>query len=900
MSERRRPNPDELLARVRVDETRQAQGRLKIFFGAAPGVGKTYAMLEAARARRAEGVDVSVGVVETHGRAETEALLIGLEVLPRRELSYRGRRLAEFDLDGAIDRRPRLIVVDELAHTNAPGSRHEKRHSDVQELLARGVDVYTTLNVQHLESLNDVVAQITGVAVRETVPDAIFDEADEIELVDLPAEDLLRRLAEGRVYIPSEATRAADHFFREGNLIALRQLALRRAAERVDAQMLRYRASQAVSSTWPAAERLLVCVAPSPYAARLVRTTKRMATATHSEWIAVSVETLDSSKIAPADRDQLERALRLAEQLGGEAVTLVGTDPAEEIVAYARRRNVTRIVVGQPLGGANSGIFRRSLVERLIRSAGGIDVVVVSGVAAHPGGASTRPSTARADAAAYFLAVAATAAITVAARLMSPWLAPPNLIAVYLLIVALVALRGGRGPGVLASVLSVAAFDFFFVPPSLTFAVADSQYLVTFAVMLAVALVISDLTARLRAQIDLSRARERRTAALYAVSRASLGAESYELARLSARHIAEALDASVITFLPHSDGRLGVVRDPTSGFVPDERERAVAAWVHANGEPAGLGTSTLPAARALHLPLVTSRGVVGVLAVRPAGEIESFTTDQLHLLEAFASQIALAVERAKLAAEAQAAELLAQAEKTRSLILSSVSHDLRTPLTAISGAAETLELRGEHLDPEVRSELAHTIHASARRLTRFVSDLLDFTRLTSGKIVIRREPQAVEELVGAALDQLGSALGDVRVAVSIPDGLPMPEGDAALLTQVLVNLLENASVHAPSATSIEISVVRRDESLEVSVADRGPGVPRGDEERIFDEFYRRSEVAKHPGAGLGLAICRAIVEAHGGDIRARNREEGGCEVTIRLPLGPLKARKLAPPAVPTV
>jgi two-component system sensor histidine kinase KdpD len=882
----RRPDPDQLLSRVRESEQSRERGRLKVFFGAAPGVGKTYAMLEAAREQRVKGLDVIVGVVETHGRAETEALLEGLEVQPRRELSYRGRSFSELDLDAALERCPALILVDELAHSNVPGSRHVKRLGDVEELLAAGVDVYTTLNVQHVESLNDVVAQITGITVRETVPDAVLDTAHEIELVDLPVEDLLRRLADGKVYVPFEAERAAANFFQTGNLIALRQLAMRRAAQRIDAQMLRYRTDEAVVTTWPTTQRLLVGIAPSPYAARLIRTARQMADRMRCEWLAVFVETPTTLRLPPADRDQLERTIRLAEQLGAETVTVSGVDAADEVVLYARRRNVTHIVVGKPLGRGWRDLVRGSFVDRVIRSATGIDVVVVSGVADEPPAGPRPPARHRRRARGYVVALMLTTLTTALAALLERHLEAPNLVMLYLLAVLLVTLRAGRGPGILASLLSVAEFDFFFVPPPYTLAVADTQYLVTFAVMLAAALVISDLTSRLYDQAEAARTGERRMAALHAVSQVCAeAADSAELVRTASLAIAEAVGARIAGFLPRQDGRLAVVSEPSCGFFPDEQEFSVATWAFAHREAGGLGTSTLPGARALYLPMLTPRAAMGVLAAQPSREHPTLGTEHVHLLQTFASQLALAVERANLVAEAQRAALDAQTERTRSLILSSISHDIRTPLATISGAAETLALRGDRLPQEERGDLARSIHEGAERLGRFVSNLLDLARLTTGAVALRREAQPIEEIVGAAINQLDRALAGRHVRVTLPPDLAMVAVDAVLLTQVLANLLENAAAYSPANSTIEISARQGNGEVEVSVADHGCGLPPGEEERIFDEFYRPAASAARPGAGLGLAICRAIVEAHGGRIHARNVQGGGCRIAFTVPCG---------------
>jgi two-component system, OmpR family, sensor histidine kinase KdpD len=882
VSEPRRPDPDELLARVREEEARRARGKLKVFFGAAPGVGKTYSMLENARARRAEGVDVVVGWVQTHGRAETEALLEGLEVLPRRQLSYHGTRLEEFDLDLALERRPTVILVDELAHTNAPGARHTKRFRDVEELLAAGIDVYTTLNVQHLESLNDVVAQITGVTVRETVPDAALDRADEIELVDLPAEDLRKRLAEGKVYIPDQAERAAENFFREGNLIALRELALRRTAERVDAQMQRYRTEHAVSQTWPTAERILVCVGPSPYAARVVRAARQMAARLHGEWLVVSVETPAFLRLPQADREQLQRTLHLADQLGAEVVTLSGHDVAEEILAYARRRNVTQIVVGKPSKPRWRERLRGSFVQRLVRDSGDIGVHVIAGIAEDT--PEPLPQPRRWSWRGYGFALAMVGVCSAADGLMLPYFGLANLIMVYLLGVLVVSARTGRGPAVLASLVSVAAFDFLFVPPRLSLTVADTQYLLTFAVMLMVALFISNLTARVREQAEAARARERRTAALYAVSRACASAgETYDVVRIAARHVREVFESQVAVFLPHRSGRLTATFLDGASFADEPKEISVAQWVFDHAEKAGLGTTTLPGSAALYVPLVVSRGPVGVFAVKPGGGYP-LDSERIHLLEAFASQIALAVERTNLAAEAQAAELRAETERLRSSLLASVSHDLRTPLAAISGASSALLRGGDELPFETRRELMSSISGEAQRLGRFIANLLEMTRVEAGELTAHKEWQPVEEVVGAALGRLDALLAGREIRTHLPASLPLVPLDAALIEQVLANLLENASKYTPAGSAIDVAVRADGGGVVFEVADRGPGLPAGEESRVFEKFYRASSGLDQSGTGLGLAICRGIVKAHGGTIWAANRVDGGAVFSFRLPI----------------
>src|SRR5215468_9751307 len=686
-----RPDPEALLARAKLEEARRRQGRLKLFFGAAAGVGKTFAMLEAARELRTAGIDVVVGYVETHGRAETAALLEGLDVLPPRQVAYRGATLQEFDLDAALDRHPAVILVDELAHTNAPGSRHAKRWRDVLELLDTGITVYTALNVQHVESLNDLVAKITGVIVRETVPDSLLERADEIELVDLPPDDLLHRLAEGKVYVPQQAQEAIHHFFRKGNLIALRELALRRTAEQVDAQMHAYMRDHAIGKTWPVAERLLVCIGPSPFSPKLVRAGRRLADHLDAKWIVAYVETPAHARLPEAVRARIMQTLRLAEQLGAETVTLSGAAMSEEILAYARARNVSRIILGKPARSLWKRIVLGSIVDALVRGSGEIDIHVVSGEGEPAPVRAPRIVAHAPDWPAYGVAVAMVSACTLVAWAMFPYVGLSNLIMVYLLGVVAVATRTSRGPTVLASVLSVAVFDFFFVPPYLSFAVSDAEYLITFAVMLIVALVISGLTVRIRVQADAARERERRIAALYAMSRELATTIDVDGVLVTAlRHLSEVFPGQLVVLLPGDGGGVTPRLTHPADVSLDASETGVAQWVYEHGQLAGLGTATLPGARALYVPLIASRGAVGVLGVTPAEARAVEGPEQLHQLETFANQTALALERAQLSEEGKRAQVRAEAERLRNSLLSSVSHDLRTPLASITGASSSL------------------------------------------------------------------------------------------------------------------------------------------------------------------------------------------------------------------
>ena len=885
-----RPDPDELLSRVQAEEAKSGRGRLKIFFGACAGVGKTYAMLEAAHSRRAQGLDVAVGWVETHGRAETEALLEGLERLPARRVSYRGVERAAGDVDTALERRPALLLVDELAHTNAPGSRHTKRWMDIVELLDAGISVYTTLNVQHVESLNDVVAQITGVAVRETVPDRVVDQADEIALVDLPPRELLDRLHAGKVYTGDVAGAAARNFFREGNLIALRELALRRTAERVDAQMQRYRREHAISEVWPTTERLLVLVAASPYAARLVRATRRIAARSRTPWIALHVETPHDRRLPQTDRAQLARALALAARLGGVVVTSAGDDVVAEVVAYAHSRNVTRIVVGKTSAPTWKERWGGSFADRVIRASSGIDVLVLAGRADLPAGSLQARERAARSWLGYLWAALAVAASTGTALLLHGRFGEADTIMMYLVGVMVIATRCRRRHAVAASVLSVAAFDFFFVLPYHTFAIEDAHYLVTFGVMLAAALLISGMASRVRDQVETGRARERRTAALYAMaSDLARSSAEREVAEAVVRNVSASLEADMALLLADGDG--GLVEGAAHGAVAvDERERSAARWGLEHRQMVGRWTDTLPGGRLLWVPLLASRDAVGMLGLDLAAPP---TPEQGHLLEALSTQAALAIERLHLVAAAHETDLLIEAERFRSTLLSAVSHDLRTPLASIAGSASSLLDPG--LTEEQHRELAESVVAETGRLNRLIADILQVTRLESGAVRIDKEWQPIEEALGAAISRVEEELGLRAVTVDLEPELPMVPADGLLLEQLFRNLLENAAKYTPEGTPITVRGWAEPGWVVVEVADRGPGLPPGSEERVFERFVQLGEGVR--GVGLGLTICRGIVMAHGGTIWAENLPAGGVAFRFRLPIeGPAPTVEIEGPA----
>jgi two-component system sensor histidine kinase KdpD len=885
-----RPDPDQLLERVKAQEARQHRGRLRIFFGASAGVGKTYAMLEAARNVRAAGTDVVVGYVEPHGRIETERLLEGLPRLPTLPVSYRGIVRQEFDLDAALARRAEILLVDELAHSNLvggePAPRHPKRWQDIEELLAAGVNVWTTVNVQHLESLNDLVFQTTGIRQRETLPDHVFDEADDIELIDLPPDDLIARLHAGKVYVASQAGTAVERFFRKQNLMALREIALRRVADRVEAASRELPPDRAQARG--ARDRVLVAVGPDEQAEQLVRAGKRMADALDAEWTVVYVETPSLLRLSDSQRNRRIDVLRLAESLGGETVTLDGPSAAATLLEYAQTRHATRVIVGAPKRRGWHAWLRPSTATELARRARGFDVVLIA--------ASPRPppaplpdarqpahvSTVRWDR--YAWAATITVLCTLLAAGMYPHFDLSNLVMIYLLGVTVAGLKLGRGPSALTAVLNVAAFDFFFVPPRFSFAVSDVQYLVTFGAMVTIALVIATLTASVRQQTRVAGARERRTALLYAMSRelaVTRGLTS--MARVAVRHVAEVFQCRATVLLPDTDGKLHYPAEPPLDSSFRGADLAVAQWVADHGRRAGLGSDTLPAARGLYVPLGDEQRTVGVLAVLPENARRVLLPEQSHLLETFAGQIALALERAHLAEIAVQSSLAAERETLRNTLLSSISHDLRTPLAVMAGAGSALAQHGGSLDQATRVELARSIETTAREMSDLVSNVLDLVRLESGQVALRRDWQTLDDLVGSALTRYQERLADHPVETRLAPDLPPVWVDATLVVQVFANLFDNIAKYTPPGTHVSVSAVPVGDFVQVSVEDDGPGLPAGDPARLFDKFQRGSGEGSVMGVGLGLAIVQAIVRAHGGEIEAQRRAGGGARFVFTLP-----------------
>ena len=894
MDDYKRPDPDALLAQIKADEQQQTRGRLKIFLGYVAGVGKTYAMLEAAHQRQEEGKDVAVAYVETHGRKETEALVQGLEVIPRRQVEYHGALLTEMDLDAVLGRHPQLALVDELAHSNAPGLRHPKRYQDVEELLAAGIDVYTTINIQHLESLNDVVQQITGVQVHETVPDSLVDEAYEIELVDLPTDELLQRLRSGKVYVPDQAARALEKFFRKGNLTALRELSLRQAADRVDNQMVDYMHTRAIPGPWAAGERILVCISSHPLGERLVRTGRRLADDLNAEWYVVFVETPGHIHMPDENRQRMQHNLQLATELGAKVINLPGTQVADVVLEFAHEHNITKIVAGKPLRPRWYEVLRGSVIDQIIRRSGKIDVFVVSEDSETPQKISTSAWRPHRPWGRYTESIGLVLLVTLLGFPLHSRLDPTNLVMLYLAAVVISAVFLGRGPSVLASLLSGVAFDYFFVTPRFSFAVSDTQYLLTFLGLLLVGLIISSSAALLRDQLDVLRRRNRQSLAVNALSRELNGAAGLEqVFEAVIRNVGESFDREVVILLP--TGMKLVKRAASHDFELGPAELAVADWAFKNGKSAGRGTDTLPASAIHYIPLKTANGTIGILGIRPSDPGSTLTLEQKALLEAFANLAALAIERASYAEQAAQSEMLRRTEKLQTALLNSISHELRTPLATITGVLTGLTESEQASDPQNKldkattTELLESATDQARQLNRLVENLLDMTRLEAGALRLQREPVDLHDLVSTVLGQMTDRLHDHPVQTAIPPDFPLVSMDPVLIGQVLTNLLDNASKYSPKYSPIFIAA-RLNQPVEpgekpviaVSVRDSGHGIPVEDLERVFDKFYRSAGSQKEAqpvvqvvGTGLGLSICRGIIEAHNGRIWISNNSDQG-------------------------
>jgi two-component system sensor histidine kinase KdpD len=874
-----RPNPDELLSQLQAEEAKARRGRLKIFFGASAGVGKTYAMLGEARQQLLNSFDVVIGVVETHGRMETEVMADGIERLPLREIDYRGHALKEFDLDAALARKPAIILIDELAHSNVAGSRHPKRWQDVQELLAAGIDVYSTINVQHLESLNDIVSGITGIRVWETVPDHVFDDADEVVVVDFPPDELLERLRQGKVYLPEQAKTASSNFFRKGNLLALRELALRRTANRVDGEMQAYRRQSATAPVWPNRESMLACVEAGGRGEKIVRVCARLAAQFDASWHAVHIEPALRAPAEDREHQEMLRVLKLAQELGATTATLTAPDVAEALVRYARQHNLSRLVMGRSLHRWRWP-WQKSLAESIESEAGDLDVLRVALPSATREKAAPRR---RPEAPLRWKGYAAAAVLGgVTALLATPllgWIELSNIVMLFLLDVVAIALVFGRGPAIFAAFVGVGLFDFYFVPPRFSFAVSDVQYLMTFAVMLIVALVVGQLTAGLKTQVKAVLEREQRVGGLYEMSRElSAALMPEQVVEIGIQFIAREFGFKSAILLADDQDELKIMPDARTDV-----DMGVAQWAFDHGTAAGRGTDTLPASKCIVLPLKARMRVRGVLAVEPDGA-GLLDPEQRRVLDTCASLMAISIERIHYFDVAQRATVQIESERLRNSLLSAISHDLRTPLASLIGLADTLQMTrpkptGEQLD------VILAMRNSATRMNSLVGNLLDMARLESGAVRLDLQWQPLEEVVGAALAACAPQLKERKIAVDLSPELPLLHFDAVLIERVLVNVLDNAAKYTPEGSPIEIRAWAETAGVLVAVDDHGPGLPSGREEAIFEKFERGKHEGAAPGVGLGLAICRTIMRAHGGEIHAKTRDEGGASFVLTLPRG---------------
>ncbi|MES2943065.1 MAG: DUF4118 domain-containing protein [Pseudomonadota bacterium] len=906
-----RPDPDQLLEQLRGDEERARRGRLRIYFGASAGVGKTFAMLSAAQRESKAGREVLLGVIETHGRSDTAELVAGLEQLPLKDIPYRGRSLKEFDLDAALARKPAVLLVDELAHSNAPGSRHDKRWQDVQELLEAGIDVWSAVNVQHLESLNGTVGAITGVRVHETVPDTVLDDADEVVLVDVTPDELLGRLKAGKVYLPQQAERAAQNFFRKGNLIALREIALRRTAEHVEDDVRSYRVEQSISPVWNTEGAILACIGPHEGAEQTVRSAARLAGQLNVRWFAAYVETPRLQRLEVAERDRILAIIKLAEELGAETAVLTGSNAAAELVAQAQLLNCATLVIGRPgeagwsaaWPGLSALWVGRSMTRQLAALAPTLDIVEVGHAAsarrlaravqrsdeeanpAWPGGLPR-----------YLWAAGSSAAITVLALPLLKYFDLANIVMLFLLGTVLVALKFGRGPAALAAFLNVAAFDYFFVAPRLSFAVSDVQYLVTFVVMLVVGLLTGQLTAGLRFQARISSSRERRAQSLFELTRdLSATLMVAQVAELGATAVERNFGGQALVLLPDGSDQLALpvnqaldISQTPTAKLPADFDFSVADWAFRNEQAAGLTTSTLSAQPWHYVPLKAPMRVRGVLALKPAQPRWLLIPEQVQQLDTLARQIAIALERVHYVEIAQQAVVQMESERLRNTLLAAISHDVRTPLTALIGLAESLQASfaapAAGAQSAQQADMALAITQQARQLGALVTNLLDMARLQNGGVKLRSEWQSAQEVVGSAIRAARHALGGREVLTDVAAELPLVEFDAVLMERVLVNLLENAAKYGAAPIVVSASVTA--DSLVFSVRDHGPGLPaalKGREAELFDKFTRGEAESATPGVGLGLAICKAVVDAHRGHISASNAVGGGAEFCVTLP-----------------
>ena len=886
MNDEHRPDPDALLAAIQKDESRQGQGKLKIFLGMVAGVGKTYAMLDAAHRFQADGGDVVVGYAETHGRAETDALLGDLEIMPRRSAEYRGTVLSELDTDAILARHPALVLVDELAHTNAPGSRHLKRYQDVIELLDAGINVWTTVNVQHFESRTDAVHQITGIRIHETVPDSLLDLADEIELIDLSPTDLRKRLAEGKVYTAERVETAAHNFFRTGNLTALREMALRLTAEHVDHKLQDYMELKQIVGPWKSGERLMVAVGPSPFSERLIRWTRRIAYNMEASWLAVYVDAPHT--LSPEAKVRLSQNIALARNLGAEIVTVSGESIPIALLRVARQRNVTQIVVGKPQHTRLQVLLRGgSLVDHLIRDSGDIDIYVVTGDESQSGRSSLQiPAIDRHSQRNQYLWALLIIAIVTGVDLILfnavPWLGSQAVGLTELFAVLVIAAYLGRGPALLAAAVSAVSWNFLFIDPRLTFTIERLEDVFLFILYFAIAIFTGNLTARIRGQERQARYTTERTAALYALARDTATALNMDaILQTAITQISRVFDAEVAILLPNN-GRLERQPHTASSLSLGDKDFSVAVWVYEHNKPAGRFTETLAQATVQFHPLHTPTRTVGVMGVRTHQD-ERLSLDQEVLLETFMSQIALVIERELLDEAAEQSAMLRESERLYTALLNSISHELRTPIATIKGASSSLLDPATSINTNGRKELAKDIQSAADRLNRLVENLLDMSRLESGRLQLKREWCDIGDLIGVAVQRVDYCTGSHPIEIRVEPNLPLIQLDFVLIEQVVVNLLDNACNYTPAGTPILIEARHNHHWIKLDISDSGNGIPQELLDRIFDKFYRVPGTASG-GTGLGLSISRGLVEAHGGTLTAENKPDGGASFALNLPL----------------
>lgn len=878
-----RPNPDALLKAVQREEKRSKRGKLKVFLGMAAGVGKTYSMLSAAQELLARGIDVVIGLVETHGRLETESLLKGLPVILSSRISYRNVELQEMNLDAILSRKPQIVLVDEAAHTNAPGSRHTKRYQDIVEILDSGIDVYTTLNIQHLESMADTVRDISGVKISETIPDSIIDMADEVILVDLAPDELINRLKEGKVYGQERVGQAMENFFQRGNLTALRELSLRMVAERVNRELHDYQQAHHISETWKTSHRLMVAIYASPYSEFLIRWTRRMASSLNAPWYGAYVETDQS--LSEKERQLLSKNFALAKELGGEIIQTVDKDAVTGLLRLARENYVTQLVVGKSRRGLWHNIKRGgSVTNRLLKECGNLDLYVVSGEFSGDGAEAAtqfQKEPVSVSYSRYLIVLVAPLLISIVGYMLNPIVGYRAVGFLFLITISILGLFVGRLAVLIAAILSSLLWDFLFIPPSYTFAIAGTEDYMMFGMFIITAIIIGHLTSRLRNNEQLIRLRETHTSALYQLTRKISSAESMDkVINLAVEHLGNIFNADIAVLVR----RLGKALTPHDGntFLLDEKERSVAEWVALNSRPAGLFTDTLSSAKAFYLPLVASQGTVGVIGLCPREQKRS-SPELMTLAETFARQLAVGIEREQLNEIARNTLIVQESERLYKTILNSVSHELKTPLAAIEGSASAL------LDPIIAGnsnsvhELATAVQESSQRLNRLVKNLLDMTRLESGVVPLRREPADVRDLVSTTLRHLNKELAEHPISIDIPNDMPMIPFDFLMMEQALGNILHNVAAHTPKGTPVKLSARIDGDKFILEIVDKGPGLPSENPEIVFDKFWR-SEPQKAGGTGLGLAIAKGWVEAHGGTINAQNQKNGGALFTISLPL----------------